>query len=55
MYIFVQCVTWGGGGIGLFGEHVQELHTACVFDQIPNLQIWFTSPKNLGGEGALER
>jgi hypothetical protein len=25
----------------------------CVFDQIPNLQICFTTPKqNLGGEGA---
>jgi hypothetical protein len=34
-----------GGGIGMFGEHIQELKvTHSVFDQIPNLQNCFTAP-----------
>jgi hypothetical protein len=35
-----------GGGLGLCGEHIQELYSIhCVFDQIPNLQNCFTTPK----------
>jgi hypothetical protein len=51
-YVFIQCVTGGGGeGIGLCGEHIQELYTV-LFDQIPNLPIVFTTPnKNIGVEG----
>jgi hypothetical protein len=41
VYVFVT----GGGrreGIGMCGEHIQELYT--VFEQIPNLQNCFTTP-----------
>jgi hypothetical protein len=47
---YIQCVTGGGGG-GLCRDHIH-----CVFDQIPNLQNYFsTSNKNLGGEEASDR
>jgi hypothetical protein len=52
VYVFIQCVC--NGGIGLCGEHMQELYT--VFDQILELQNCCTTPKNnLGGEGASDR
>jgi hypothetical protein len=38
----LQCVT-GGGGVGLCGEHIQELYMHCVFDQIPNQKNCFTT------------
>ncbi len=43
-YRLTECVTGGGGeGIGLCGEHIQELYITYVFDQISNLQNCFTT------------
>ncbi len=51
-YVFIQCVT-GGGGIRdqvVWRASTGVVH--CVFDQIPNLQNCFTTPnKNLEGRG----
>jgi hypothetical protein len=57
-YVFIQCVT-GGGGRGGGGRAVWRASAGVihyVFDKIPNLQNCFTTPnKNLGGEGASDR
>jgi hypothetical protein len=37
----IQCVTGGGGDLVMWRAYTEIIH--CVFDQIPNLQNYFTT------------
>ncbi len=51
-YAFIQWVTGGEEGIGLCGEHIQELYTVqCAFDQILNPQIALPPQTKQEGRG----
>ncbi len=49
LLLFIQSVTWGGGGIGLYGEHIQELYIHCVFVRTYKIAL-APQTKNLGRE-----
>jgi hypothetical protein len=44
MYLTLQCVTGGSGCVESIYYRSYTVH--CEFDQIPNLQNCFTTPKN---------
>ncbi len=53
--IYTVCNRGGGEGIGLCGDHIQELYTVNL-TRFRNQQNCFTTPnKNLGGKGASDK